>query len=87
MKHEVLTHEKEIRIIGSRGLWTIDLARRTHKFEFWKEEKEDFTKYEIKNLLKGLSPTHSEESYGWRIRGELVCPRLLLGFRRSKESR
>jgi hypothetical protein len=36
-KHKVLICEKEIRTVGSRGLWTIDLVRRTRKFGFWKD--------------------------------------------------
>jgi hypothetical protein len=36
MKREVSICKKEIRTIGSRGLWTVDLARKTHKFRVWK---------------------------------------------------
>jgi len=86
VKHEFLVRKKEIRTIGSRGLWTVDLASVTRKFGFWKNEKEDFTKHEIVKCLEGLSPSHSEGSYGWRIREELAHASPLSGFRRLGES-
>jgi hypothetical protein len=44
VKCEVPIREKEIRTIGSWGLWTVDLASGTHKFRFQKDEQADFMK-------------------------------------------
>jgi hypothetical protein len=41
MKRKVSIHEKEIYTIGSHGLWTIDLTRRTRKFGFQRSNEQE----------------------------------------------
>jgi hypothetical protein len=47
VKREVPICKGEIRTIGSRGLWTVDLASGTHKFRFQKDEKGDNGKWKV----------------------------------------
>jgi hypothetical protein len=53
MKRKVPIHKKEIRTIGSQGLWTVDLTSGTRKFGFQKDEQVDFVKREIMKHSKG----------------------------------
>jgi hypothetical protein len=85
-KCEVPIREREIWTVRSRGLWTIDLVSRTHKFGFRKDEQANFARRKVAKRCEGLAPGHSEGSYGWRIREELAHARPLSGFRKSGES-
>jgi hypothetical protein len=57
VKHEVPIREKEIKTVGSWGLWTVDLAIKTCKFGFHKDDQANFgrrkvTKHEIMRRSK-----------------------------------
>jgi hypothetical protein len=52
MKHETLIREKEIRTIGSRGLWTVDQVSKTRKFKFQEDKQAGFVKREIMKCSK-----------------------------------